>query len=57
MSGMVFTDNQYEVVLIQPPAEVIIEQYDKPKHPAIGIAYVGNYLEINEGITPVLVGV
>ncbi len=52
---MAFTKNQYDVVLIQPPAEVIIEQYDKPNYPAIGIAYIGNYLEINEGITPVLV--
>ena len=52
---MAFTKNQFDVVLIQPPAEVIIEQYDKPNYPAIGIAYVGNYLEKNESITPVLI--
>jgi len=52
---MAFAKSQYDVVLVYPPAEVILEIYDVPDFPAIGIAYVGNYLEQKTGITPALI--
>jgi anaerobic magnesium-protoporphyrin IX monomethyl ester cyclase len=53
--GVAFAKNQYDVVLVYPPAEVILEIYDVPDFPAIGIAYVGNYLEKTASITPALI--
>jgi radical SAM superfamily enzyme YgiQ (UPF0313 family) len=52
---MAFLKDQYDVVLVYPPAEVILEIYDLPDFPAIGIAYVGNHLEQHAGITPALI--
>ena len=52
---MAFEKNQYDVVLFQPPAEVVREHHDTPPYPHIGIAYVGGYLEEHAGITPALV--
>jgi len=46
-----FTHSQYDVVLLYPPAEEILEIYDVPEFPNIGIAYIGNYLEQHGGIT------
>jgi radical SAM superfamily enzyme YgiQ (UPF0313 family) len=42
-------------VLLYPPAEIVREQWDEPNFPAIGIAYVGNYLEKKSGIAPALI--
>jgi anaerobic magnesium-protoporphyrin IX monomethyl ester cyclase len=50
-----FERSQYDVVLLYPPAEEIVEQYDEPDFPNIGIAYVGSYLERHGGITPALI--
>src|SRR5213595_1529120 len=52
---MAFLKDRYDVVLVYPPAEVILEIYDLPDFPAIGIAYVGNYLEQHAGIMPALI--
>lgn len=43
-----------EVVLVNPPSEQIIEEYDKPKYPNIGIGYLASSLELN-GFTPVVI--
>jgi anaerobic magnesium-protoporphyrin IX monomethyl ester cyclase len=41
------------VVLLNPPADVVREPlHDTPRHPAIGIAYVGGYLWRETGIRP-----
>ncbi len=48
---MAFEKDHYDVVLVQPPAENIREQWDKPDFPAIGIGYIGAYLEKDAGIT------
>ena len=46
----------HEVVLVNPPAEIIREEvYDRPAYPAIGIAYVGGYLESHLAITPLMI--
>jgi anaerobic magnesium-protoporphyrin IX monomethyl ester cyclase len=47
-----FAKTQYDVVLLYPPAEEILEIYDVPEFPNIGIAYVGAYLEAHGGVTP-----
>lgn len=39
--------NHVPVMLINPPAEVPRECYDKPNYPAIGIGYVAGYLKTN----------
>ena len=52
---MSFPESQYDVVLLYPPAEIVREQWDEPNFPAIGIAYIGNYLEQKGGITPALI--
>jgi anaerobic magnesium-protoporphyrin IX monomethyl ester cyclase len=52
---MAFKSAQYNVVLVYPPAEVILELYDEPDFPSIGIAYLGKYLERHAGITPALI--
>ena len=45
-----------DVILVNPPAQVIREaRYDTPSFPAIGIAYIANYLEIHGGITPLVI--
>ncbi len=50
------TAGPYEVVLVNPPAEVIREEvYDRPAFPAIGIAYVGGYLESRLKTVPLLI--
>jgi anaerobic magnesium-protoporphyrin IX monomethyl ester cyclase len=49
-------DKTFEVVLVFPPAAVIREEiYDRPNFPAIGIAYVGGWLEQHSGIRPLLI--
>ena len=35
---MSFAESQYDVVLLYPPAEQIVEIYDVPEFPHIGIA-------------------
>tara|TARA_B100000315_G_scaffold249151_1_gene279950 strand:- start:196 stop:1617 length:1422 start_codon:yes stop_codon:yes gene_type:complete len=52
---MSFPESQYDVVLLYPPAEIVREQWDEPNFPALGIAYIGNYLEQKGGITPALI--
>jgi anaerobic magnesium-protoporphyrin IX monomethyl ester cyclase len=52
---MSFPESQYDVVLLYPPAEIVREQWDEPNFPAIGIAYIGSYLEQQGGITPALI--
>lgn len=52
---MAFQKSQYDVVLINPPARVVREHYDEPDYPAIGIAYIGNYLETHGGIAPAII--
>lgn len=52
---MAFARPQYDVVLVNPPAEVIRERWDMPPYPQIGLAYVGNYLEAHGGITPAII--
>jgi len=47
-----FAESQYDVVLLYPPAEQIVEIYDVPEFPNIGIAYVGHYLETHGSVTP-----
>lgn len=49
---MAFAQSQYDVVLLYPPAEEILEIYDVPEFPNIGIGYVGAYLEEHGGVTP-----
>lgn len=49
---MPFVQTQYDVVLLYPPAEEILEIYDIPEFPNIGIAYIGAYLEKHGGVTP-----
>ena len=46
---MSFDKLQYDVVLIETPTKYVVERYDQPKYTAIGVAYVGNYLEKNVG--------
>ena len=52
---MSFDKLQYDVVLVETPTKYVVERYDQPKYPAIGVAYVGNYLEKNVGITPAII--
>ena len=52
---MSFDKLQYDVVLIETPTKYVVERYDQPKYPAIGVAYVGNYLEKNVDITPAII--
>jgi anaerobic magnesium-protoporphyrin IX monomethyl ester cyclase len=49
---MAFAQPQYDVVLLYPPAEEVLEIYDVPEFPNIGIAYVGAYLEAHVGLSP-----
>jgi anaerobic magnesium-protoporphyrin IX monomethyl ester cyclase len=49
---MAFPRAQYDIVLLYPPAEEILEIYDVPEFPNIGIGYVGAYLEAHGGVTP-----
>lgn len=45
-----------DVILVNPPAQVVREaRYDTPSFPAIGIAYIANYLEVHGGITPLVI--
>jgi radical SAM superfamily enzyme YgiQ (UPF0313 family) len=44
------------VVLVNPPAQVVREaRYDTPSFPAIGIAYIANYLHEHGGIKPLVI--
>lgn len=52
---MAFANQQYDVVLANPPARAYIEINDRPDYPAIGISYIGNYLEKHTGITPAII--
>lgn len=52
---MSFARDHYDVVLVNPPAEVIRERWDTPPFPHIGLAYVGGYLERENGVTPAIV--
>lgn len=49
---MAFSNKHYDVILVNPPAEYVIEEYDHPDYPNISIAYIGNYLEKNGGLPP-----
>lgn len=51
---MGFSQLQCDVALVWPPSEEVIESYDHPDYPHIGLAYVGNYLERTSGITPAI---
>jgi radical SAM superfamily enzyme YgiQ (UPF0313 family) len=45
-----------DIVLVNPPAQRVREaRYDTPSFPAIGIAYIANYLEQHGGITPLVI--
>lgn len=55
MKIMTFPNSQYDVVLINPPAENVIEEYDQPEYPAIGIAYLGSYLQKHSDVIPALI--
>ena len=44
---MAFEKKQYDVVLIEPPNKYLVERWDQPNYPAIGVAYIGNYLKKN----------
>ncbi len=52
---MAFEKDKYDVVLVYPPARAILEVYDLPDFPNIGIAYIGNYLKSHTGIVPALI--
>ena len=52
---MAFEKKQYDVVLIEPPNKYLVERWDQPNYPAIGVAYIGNYLEKNTNITPAII--
>lgn len=52
---MAFSRNQYDVVLVNPPAEIIRERWDTPPFPHIGLAYLGAYLEEHAGIQAAIV--
>ena len=52
---MTFPLSQYDVVLVYPPSETVLEVYDLPNYPNISIAYVGNYLEKHTGVVPALI--
>ena len=51
---MAFDKTQYDVVLIEPPNKYVVERYDQPTYPAIGVGYIGNYLEQSIGVTPAI---
>jgi radical SAM superfamily enzyme YgiQ (UPF0313 family) len=56
MSASPDSTKTWEVVLVYPPAEVMREEvYDRPHFPAIGIAYVGGWLERHSDIQPLLI--
>jgi len=52
---MSFSNSQYDVVLAYPPAEVVMEIWDTPRFPAIGLAYVANYLANNSTVVPAVI--
>ena len=52
---MAFEKKQYDVVLIEPPNKYVVERYDQPSYPAIGVAYIGNYLEKSLAIAPAII--
>ena len=52
---MAFEKKQYDVVLIEPPNKYLVERWDQPNYPAIGVAYIGNYLKKNTNITPAII--
>ena len=35
--------------------KIVVERYDQPAYPAIGVAYIGNYLEKSIGIRPAII--
>ncbi|HUO05199.1 MAG TPA: radical SAM protein [Candidatus Binataceae bacterium] len=56
MSSATDAGKTWEVVLVYPPAEVIREEvYDRPCFPAIGIAYVGGWLEKHLSTVPLII--
>ena len=52
---MAFEKKQYDVVLVEPPNKQVVERYDQPNFPAIGVAYIGNYLQTSLGLTPAII--
>ena len=52
---MAFVNQFYDVVLVETPAEHLVEANDQPPYPAIGVAYIGNYLEKACSITPAVI--
>ncbi len=51
---MALPNTQYDVVLVHPPADALVEYLDAPDFPNIGIAYLGDYLEKHLSVTPAL---
>lgn len=37
----------FKIILINVPVEKVVEEYDAPKYPSIGLAYLGSYLKKN----------
>ncbi len=52
---MPFEKKQYDIVLIEPPNKYLVERWDQPNFPAIGVAYIGNYLEKKTNITSAII--
>jgi radical SAM superfamily enzyme YgiQ (UPF0313 family) len=52
---MAFPNSSYDIVLVQPPAEVVREMYDQPDFPAIALAYLGRYVEENTDLSVAII--
>ena len=52
---MAFEKKQHDIVLVEPPNKYIVERYDQPNFPAIGVAYIGNYLQTSLGIASAII--
>ena len=52
---MAFVSQFYDVVLVESPAEHLVEANDQPPYPAIGVAYIGNYVEKVCSVTPAVI--
>jgi len=52
---MAFNQDQYDIVLVYPPAEIVLEIYDLPDFPNIGIAYIAAHLEKTLGLRAALI--
>lgn len=52
---MAFPKTEYDIVLVQPPAVVVREMYDRPDFPAIALGYLGRYLEEHTNFTVAII--